>query len=116
MELAAGCYKLTQLFPKAELFGLTSQIRRAACSIAANIAEGYGRGHRAEYLQFLRIAQGSLKELGTHLLIAVRVGISSSANVETLLLDCEIEGKQLGALIRSLQTIRISQSNTERSA
>ena len=63
MRLAEDCYRLTRTFPKEELFGLTSQIRRASSRIPANIAEGYGRGHRGEYLQFLRIAQGSLNEL-----------------------------------------------------
>ena len=63
MDLAEQCYRLTKTFPKAELFGMTSQIQRAAASIPANIAEGWGRNSTAEYIQFLRIAQGSLKEL-----------------------------------------------------
>ena len=103
MNLTAACYKLTREFPKEELFGLTSQIRRAASSIPSNIAEGYGRRNRAEYLQFLHIAQGSLKELETHLLIALRVAIVSSQQVESILVDCETAGKQLGALIAALQ-------------
>jgi len=73
MDLATLCYRLTQGFPKEEAFGMTSQIRRAAASIPANIAEGWGRGTTGEYLQFLRIAQGSAKELETHLLLCVRV-------------------------------------------
>jgi four helix bundle protein len=104
MDLTAGCYDLTRQFPKEELFGLTSQIRRAACSIPANIAEGYGRRNRNEYLQFLHIAQGSLKELETHLLIAVRVGITSAEHVDLLLVNCEMAGKQLSALISALQS------------
>src|SRR5438128_2288659 len=63
MQLAEDCYRLTRSFPREETFGLTSQIRRASSRIPANIAEGYGRSHRGEYLQFLRVAQGSLKEL-----------------------------------------------------
>ncbi len=60
MDLAAATYELTRDYPKDELFGLTSQTRRASTSIAANIAEGYGRASRPTYAHFLRIAQGSL--------------------------------------------------------
>ncbi len=67
MDLAEICYLITREFPKEEMYTMTSQIRRAAASIPANIAEGYGREYRREYIQFLRIAQGSLKELETHL-------------------------------------------------
>jgi four helix bundle protein len=73
VNLAEICYCFTKNFPKEELYGMTSQIRRASVSIAANIAEGYGRKTRGEYIQFLYIAQGSLKELETHLLISQRV-------------------------------------------
>ncbi|MDB9506783.1 four helix bundle protein [Microcystis aeruginosa CS-338/01] len=73
VNLAESCYRLTKTFPKEELYGMTTQIRRASVSIAANIAEGYGRKTRGEYIQFLYIAQGSLKELETHWLISQRV-------------------------------------------
>ncbi|WP_348627949.1 MULTISPECIES: four helix bundle protein [unclassified Mesorhizobium] len=69
MDLAVAVYGATKSWPKEELYGLTSQVRRAASSVPANIAEGYG------YQQFLRIAQGSRKELETQLLIAERTGI-----------------------------------------
>lgn len=75
MTLATACYQLTRRFPKEELFGLTTQIRRAASSVPANIAEGHGRENRGEFIQFLRIAQGSLKEVETHILLSVRVGL-----------------------------------------
>src|SRR3990170_6589481 len=75
MELAIEVYIVTKKFPKEELYGLTSQIRRAAFAIPANIAEGYARGHIADYIRFLRIAFSSGAELETHLLIAKRVGI-----------------------------------------
>jgi len=69
-ELALDIYKLTQSFPKQELYALISQLRRAAISVSANIAEGYERQHRKEYVQFLTIAKGSLGEVETYLLLA----------------------------------------------
>jgi len=103
MGVAEQCYRLTEAFPKEELFGLTMQIRRAATSVAANIAEGYGRESRKEYTQFLRIAQGSLKELETYLLLSVRIGITTENMVSPILADCERVSKMLHRLIRSLQ-------------
>ena len=70
IRLVSEIYRVTEKFPKSEMFGLTSQIRRAAVSIPANLAEGYARKHRAEYAQFVKIAFGSGAELETHLLIA----------------------------------------------
>ena len=103
MTLAETCYRLTKRFPKDELFGMTSQIRRAASSVAANIAEGYGRDSRGDYIQFLRIAQGSLKELETHLILCSRIGIPVEPEVQGILEDCDRLGKMLHRLIRSLQ-------------
>jgi len=70
MELAVNCYALANQFPHSELFGMTSQVRRAYASIPANIAEGHGRDHTGPFIQALRIAPGSLKELETHLILA----------------------------------------------
>ncbi len=103
MELAEASYHATKGFPRDELFGLTSQIRRAAVSIAANIAEGYGREQTRTYIHFLRIAQGSLKELETHFLLSQRIGFLTSEGVEPLLMHCQEIGKMLRALIRILQ-------------
>ena len=103
MDLAADCYRATRSFPKDELYGLTSQIRRAASSVPANIAEGYGRKTRGEYIQFLYIAQGSLKELETHWLLAERVQLVEVSTVAPVLASCEAVGKLLAALLRSLQ-------------
>jgi four helix bundle protein len=103
MGVAEQCYRLTQSFPREEMFGLTLQIRRAAVSVPANIAEGYGRESRREYIQFLRIAQGSQKELETYLLLAVRVGLASEEMIKPILTECERVGKMLHRLIRSLQ-------------
>jgi four helix bundle protein len=103
MTLAESCYRLTRQFPHDELFGLTSQIRRAAGSVPANIAEGHGRENTGNFVQHLRVSQGSLKELETHLLLAERVGILPVLDLQTVLVQCESLGKMLRALLRSLQ-------------
>src|SRR3974390_2152945 len=103
MTLAVSCYQLTRAFPREEVFGLTSQIRRSAASIPANIAEGYGRENTKGFIQYLRIAQGSLKELETHLLLADRVKIAAITDVKDQIAQCEAMGKMLRMLIRSLQ-------------
>jgi len=103
MILAEACYRLIRQFPRDELFGLTSQIRRAGASVPANIAEGHGRENTGNFIQHLRVSQGSLKELETHLLLAGRVGILPTSDLEVVLSQCESLGKMLRALIRSLQ-------------
>jgi four helix bundle protein len=103
MGLAAICYLETKALPTDERFGLVSQIRRAAVSVPANIAEGYGRENRGEFIQFLPIAQGSLKELETHLLLAQRVHPKSSNGTATLLSQADELGRMLRALICALQ-------------
>jgi len=103
MRLAETCYRLTKAFPKEELFGITSQIRRAASSVPANIAEGYGRDSKGDYIQFLRISQGSLKELETHLILCTRVGILADSEAQNSLEQSDRLGKMLHRLIRSLQ-------------
>jgi four helix bundle protein len=103
MALAEACYGETRAFPREEMFGLTAQIRRAATSIAANIAEGHGRETGGAFVQFLRIAQGSLKELETHLILSSRIGLMSAPNAESLLGRGEELGKMLRALIRAIQ-------------
>jgi four helix bundle protein len=101
-ELVASVYAVTKTWPKEELYGLTSQARRAAMSVPANIAEGYGRENRGSYVQFLRVAQGSLKELETHLLVAQRIELAEETTVAPLLAQSESVGKLLQRLIRSL--------------
>jgi len=102
-SLAEASYRLTREFPREELFGLTSQIRRSAGSIAANIAEGHGRENTGSFVQSLRIAQGSLKELETHLILAERVALLPASTLQAVLAQCESLGKMVRALIRSLQ-------------
>jgi four helix bundle protein len=103
MDVADGVYRLTSGYPRDELFGLTSQTRRAAVSVAANIAEGHGRGTRAAYAGFLRIARGSLRELETHLLLAKRLGMASGDPVDMLLADVDEIGRMFHTLIARLR-------------
>lgn len=106
MDVAAATYELTRAYPREELFGLTSQSRRAAVSIAANIAEGYGRDSRPSFIQFLRVSQGSLKELETHLLLAARVTVTDSRTIKPILRDLDELGKMLRGLIKALNSRR----------
>lgn len=103
MDLVENVYRITQQFPPEEKFGLTSQLRRSAVSIPANIAEGNGRLHRGEYLRSLSIARGSLMELETHLTIAVRLKfLRRESALPAWNLSQEV-GKLLNALITSLR-------------
>ncbi len=102
MGVAEATYRLTKAFPREEQFGLTSQSRRAAASIAANIAEGYGRGTRPAYASFVRIAQGSLKELETHLILAERVNICPPGSTDAVLAEADELGRMLRALLTKL--------------
>src|SRR5262245_19791801 len=104
MALAKRCYLLTRQFPREELFGLTSQIRRAAAAIPANIAEGYGRESTGDYVRFLRVAQGSLKELETHLILSSEVGIVAAELIAPLLKSADELGRMLRAMIRTLES------------
>ena len=110
MLVAEHVYRLTTSFPKDEVYGMTSQIRRAAVSIAANIAEGHGRESSGSFVQFLRVSQGSLKELETHLMLATRVNLTPASKMEPVLQKCDELGRMLRALIRSIQR---RQSNDE---
>jgi four helix bundle protein len=103
MELVVETYRLSSRFPKEEQYGLTSQLRRASVSVPSNIAEGYGRASRKEYLQFLYVGQGSLKETETQIILAEMLGYASKDAAEPLLEKCEVVGKLLGGLIRALQ-------------
>jgi four helix bundle protein len=103
MTLAEDCYHLTSTFPRAEIYSMTAQIRRAATSIPANIAEGHGRESTGSFIQSLRIAQGSLKELETHLMLSERVRLTTGERAAPLVEKCQRVGKMLRSLIRSLQ-------------
>ena len=85
MDLIEQCYQATRSFPADERYGLVSQIRRAAVSVAANIAEGQGRTHTKEFLNHLSMARGSLMETETLLLASQRVGLMSPESLEPML-------------------------------
>jgi four helix bundle protein len=102
VELCVAIYSMTKLFPADERFGLVSQLRRAGVSVASNIAEGYGRGSRQDYVRFLRAARGSLYEIDTQLLLASRLEFmtpSSFQQIESQANECS---RILLGLIRSL--------------
>ncbi|PAX45836.1 four helix bundle protein [Brunnivagina elsteri] len=103
MDIAELCYVITKSFPKDETYGMISQIRRASVSIPANIAEGYGRDSQGEYVHFLKISQGSLKELETHIILSMRVNLITSESANPILEECDSLGKMLRSLIRSIQ-------------
>jgi four helix bundle protein len=104
-EIAILIYKLTKGFPKDEVYGLTSQMRRSAVSVPSNIVEGSARESQIEYVRFLEIAFGSLRELYYQFTLAVRLGyVGDSENIEIEPKIIETE-KVLGALIRSLRKL-----------
>ena len=101
MELAKKVYLVTRNFPEEEIYALTSQVRRSAVSVPSNIAEGKGRGTGKEFIQFLRIALGSLYELQTQLELSMRIGYITTAQlnpIDSLALEVE---KMLNSLITS---------------
>ena len=103
MKLVGKWYQLTKSFPEDEKFGLTSQLRRAAVSVPANIAEGFGRETTGAFVQFLRTAQGSLKELETHMLIAEEIDIVPKQATAPLLAECDEIGRMLRSFMRSIE-------------
>ena len=101
-RLTLAVYKATRVFPKEELYGLTSQLRRASTSIPSNIAEGTGRGSDAEMVRFLRIALGSANETEYQLLLAHDLGYLSDADYEPLKEDTLAVKRMLNAFIQTL--------------
>jgi four helix bundle protein len=104
MDIAVACYRLTRAFPRDEMYGMISQIRRSSASVAANIAEGYGRDSTGAYINFLKTAQGSLKELETHLLLSERVDLAPRDAIQPIVARCDSAGRMLRSLIRNLQS------------
>jgi four helix bundle protein len=104
MELVERVYCLTQTFPNTEVYGLASQMRRAAVSVPSNIAEGHTREHLREYLQHVSVAQGSLAELQTQAEIAARLGYIPQTDLEALLGIASALSKQLYSLRNALSS------------
>ena len=104
IELTLLIYKLTLTFPKEEVYGLTSQMRRASVSIASNIAEGRGRLNPGEFRQFLGIAQGSMYELQTQLLVARQLGLCEGGHLEETESLCDSVSRMLNSLIETIAT------------
>ena len=103
MDLVVECYQITKKFPKAEIYGLTSQLQRAAVSIPANIAEGRERQYTKEFLQHLSIAYGSLAELEAHLQIAQRLDYLDMNHLKQMLDKTAEVGRMLNGLRKSLE-------------
>jgi len=101
IDFVTNIYKETDIFPKSELYGLTSQIRRSAVSIPSNIAEGSGRRSQKEYIQFLYISLGSVSELETQLIISINLNFLYE---KKLLSDLNEIKRMLIGLIHSLET------------
>lgn len=102
VDLATRLYGTTQHFPQSEIYGLTNQMRRAAVSIASNIAEGQVRS-TLDYARFVTIARGSLAELETQLEIARRIGYLSQEEFDSLSEEMVVIGRQLNALLKRLK-------------
>jgi four helix bundle protein len=103
MHLAVEIYKLTKDFPREEIYGLTSQIRKSAISVPSNIAEGHGRLNAGEFRQFLGIARGSTYELQTQLELAQSLGLASSDQIETASRLSQEIGRMIHALLGSIK-------------
>lgn len=103
VDLAVNCYRLTSRFPDWELYGLTSQIRRSSVSVASNIAEGYGRRGKNEYIHFLHIALGSLRELDTQLIIAQKVKLVEDKFLTPVINEVEEMQKIMVASLNKLK-------------
>jgi len=103
VDIATDIYKLTNSFPKEETYGLSSQLRRAAVSIASNIAEGYGRNTTGSYVQFLKTARGAINEIETQLEISCRIGLTSSERIEQVLGKADKLGRMISSLVRSIE-------------
>jgi four helix bundle protein len=103
-EVGKRLHKMASTFPAIERFALTSQVHRGAIGLASNIAEGYGRGSRADYLRYLKITRGSLFELQTQVLFAVDFGYISKRGFDSIMSELDECARILAGLIRKLES------------
>jgi four helix bundle protein len=103
MNLTEMIYRITKNYPQAELYGLTSQIQRAAVSIPANIAEGHDRMHKKEYQYHLSVARGSLAEVETQLILSHRLNYITKEQTTEIWEKAKLVGKLLNGLLRALK-------------
>lgn len=113
MDLVTSIYGLSQHFPKEEIYGLTSQLRRAAVSVPSNIAEGQSKRSTKDYVRFLQIAYGSIAEMETQLMIARNLNYLNTEAAESTLTECATIGRMLNGLINSLQLSEARSPNSE---
>jgi four helix bundle protein len=109
IEMVTSIYLMTQSFPKEEMFGLVSQLRRASVSVPSNIAEGYARGTDKEKVHFLRISSGSLSEVETQLMLSLNLGYIDQEKYNELSETVTSVWKQLNSLISSIKKRLASQ-------
>jgi four helix bundle protein len=114
MDLAVDIYRLTREFPREELYGLTSQMRRCAVSVASNIAEGKGRFSKKELVQFLYRARGSLLELETQLIISTPAGYMPQEECDRLRARSAEIGRMLNGLVNRFQSATNQESLTKK--
>lgn len=103
LDLATQVYKVTDIYPKSEMYGITSQMRRAAVSISSNIAEGYSRGSEKEIVHFLYISLGSASELDTQVILSKRLGLVDKETFKDLSNNITVVRKMLNSLIVSVK-------------
>ena len=114
MDLVVQVYEMTRALPEDERFGLTSQMRRSAVSIPSNIAEGFGRESSGDFGRFLRMAQGSLKELETQCLVSQRLTLLADRDTASTLETCDEIGRMLRGLITKVRDDRRTTTDDRR--
>jgi len=103
MDLVVAVYQVATKLPPSERYGLTAQMQRAAVSIPSNISEGYGRSHRGDYLHHLSVANGSLKEVETQLVLSTRLGFLREAEIEKAMQLADEVGRMQASLMQKLK-------------
>lgn len=110
IDLTVDVYRISDGFPETEIYGITSQLRRAVVSVASNIAEGKGRGSDNEFRRYLKIARGSLYEVETQLVIAQKLGFLDELGLESVTARVHDIGRLINGLLRYLETHKSAQA------